>query len=443
MQIVHIVPGSGGSFYCGNCLRDSTYIKSMKKAGLGVIKIPMYLPIFSDEHDLGEVPVFYGAISLYLKHVFPLLRKAPGWLDRILNSGPALKLAARMAGSTNPRGLEDMTISMLLGEQGEQKKELDHLVSWIAENCKPDVIHLSNALLLGLARRIREKLDVLVVCSLQDEDTWVDVMDEKFRTRTWQLMEERARDVDAFFAVSDHYARRMKDQLQISGEKLFTQHISLNPEDYTYINSAKKDRVIGYISRMSHENGLEVLVDSFILLQKETDMDDIQLRITGGSTGDDVNYIRKIREKIKTAGLKDKVIFHEDFEGPGRQEFFSKVSVISVPVLEGEAFGLYLIEAMASGIPVVQPALGAFPEIVERSEGGIIYSPNKPEILATALAGLMRDRQKLELLSEKGRKGIETHFNIRNQADRMITIYKELLGNKKRKIYAAETGTGS
>jgi glycosyltransferase involved in cell wall biosynthesis len=158
-------------------------------------------------------------------------------------------------------------------------------------------------------------------------------------------------------------------------------------------------------------------------------MDDVRLRITGGSTGDDVNYIRKIREKIKTAGLKDKVIFHEDFEGPGRQEFFSKVSLISVPVLEGEAFGLYLIEAMASGIPVVQPALGAFPEIVERSEGGIIYSPNKPENLATALAGLMRDREKLELLSEKGRKGIETHFNIRNQADRMIAIYRELLGD--------------
>jgi glycosyltransferase involved in cell wall biosynthesis len=98
---------------------------------------------------------------------------------------------------------------------------------------------------------------------------------------------------------------------------------------------------------------------------------------------------------------------------------------------------------MASGVPVVQPALGAFPEIVEKSEGGIIYSPNKPDKLAAALDGLMRDRQKLELLSEKGRKGIETHFNIRNQADRMITIYKGLLDDKKRKIYAAETGKGS
>jgi glycosyltransferase involved in cell wall biosynthesis len=299
MQIVHIVPGSGGSFYCGNCLRDSTYIQSMKKAGLGVTKIPMYLPIFSDEHDLGEVPVFYGAISLYLKHSFPLLRKAPVWIDRILNSGPALKFAARMAGSTNPRGLEDMTISMLLGEQGEQKKELDHLVGWIAEHCKPDVVHLSNALLLGLARRIREKLDVLVVCSLQDEDTWVDVMDEKFRTRTWNLMEERSRDIDAFFAVSDYYARRMKKQLNIPDEKLFTQHISLNPDDYTYNNSVKKDRVIGFISRMSHENGLEVLVDAFILLKKEPGMEDLRLMITGGSTGDDINYIRKIREKSK------------------------------------------------------------------------------------------------------------------------------------------------
>ncbi|MBR9997921.1 MAG: glycosyltransferase family 4 protein [Cyclobacteriaceae bacterium] len=432
MEIVHIVPGSGGSFYCGNCLRDSTYIQSMKKAGLGVTKIPMYLPIFSDEHDLGEVPVFYGAISLYLKHTFPLLRKAPGWVDRILNSGPALKMAASMAGSTNPKGLEDMSISMLLGEQGEQKKELDHLVTWIAENCNPDVIHLSNALLMGLARRIREKLDVLVVCSLQDEDTWVNAMDENYRIKTWKLMRERARDIDAFVAVSDFYAARMKDQLDIPDERLITQHISLNPGDYHYINSRSKERVVGFISRMSRDNGLEILVDAFILLKKEDDMKDTRLMITGGNTGVDEKYIRKIKDKIKTAGLKDEVIFHEDFEGTGRHDFFSKVSLLSVPVLEGEAFGLYLIEAMASGIPVVQPALGAFPEIVEKSEGGVVYSPNVPERLAFTLSGLLRDPQRLEILSRQGRNGVEKHFNILTQANRMIKIYKDLLGGQNR-----------
>jgi glycosyltransferase involved in cell wall biosynthesis len=437
MQVVHIVPGSGGSFYCGNCLRDSTHVQSLKKAGLGVIKVPMYLPIFSDEHDLGDVPVFYGAISLYLKHAFPLLRKAPGWLDKILNSGPALKFAAHMAGSTNPKGLEDMTISMLLGEEGEQKKELDHLVGWIAEHCQPDVIHLSNALLMGLARRIKEKLDVLVVCSLQDEDTWVNAMDDNFRIKTWKLMRERAGDIDAFFAVSDYYAEEMKKQLAIPEEKLYTHHICVDPDDYFYRNSISKDRTIGYISRMSRENGLEILVDAFILLKQQDDLKDTRLMITGGNTGDDNKYIRNIREKLKASGFQDDVIFHKDFEGEGRHEFFSKVSLISVPVLEGEAFGLYLIEAMASGVPVVQPALGAFPEIIEKSGGGVTYLPNEPSKLSDSLAELLRDPQKLEILSAGGRKGVEKYFDIREQSNTMIGIYRELLGNQKREIHVA------
>jgi glycosyltransferase involved in cell wall biosynthesis len=397
----------------------------------------MYLPIFSDEHDLGEVPVFYGAISLYLKHTFPILRKAPGWIDKILNSGPALKFAAKMAGSTNPKGLEDMTISMLLGEQGEQKKELDHLVDWIAEHCQADVIHLSNALLMGLARRIKEKLNVQVVCSLQDEDTWVNAMDDNFRIKTWKLMRERARDIDAFFAVSEYYAAEMKKQLSIPEEKIYTHHICVDPEDYPYRNSISKDRVIGYISRMSRENGLEVLVDAFILLKQQEDLKNTRLMITGGNTGDDNHYIHKIKEKIQASGIQDEVFFHKDFEGDGRQKFFNEVSMISVPVLEGEAFGLYLIEAMASGVPVVQPALGAFPEIVEKSGGGITYTPNDPERLADSLAELLRDPQKLETLSKRGRKGVEEFFNIQEQSKTMIGIYQELLGNQNREIHVA------
>jgi len=437
MEIVHIVPGSGGSFYCGNCLRDSTYIQALKKAGLKVVKVPMYLPLFADEHDLGEVPVFYGAVNLYLKHTFPILRKAPKWFDRILNSGPALKLAAHMSGSTNAKGLEDMTISMLLGEEGEQKKELDHLVDWIKEHCQADVVHLSNALLLGLARRIREKLDVLVVCSLQDEDVWVDAMDDSFRKKTWELMRERAREVDAFFAVSDYYADQMKVTLDIPENKLFSTHIMVDPDDYPYLNSVEKDPVIGFISRMCEDNGLEVLVDAFILLKKESGMDKLKLIITGGSTGDDDKFIHKIKNKIKNAGLKQSVEFHKDFEEEGRHDFFNKVSILSVPVLEGEAFGLYLLESMASGVPVVQPKLGAFPEIVNLAGGGVLYDPNTPEELAKALGQLLHDSSNLLKLSEEGRKGIIKHFNIHNQASNMVEIYQQIIEMKIKESNAA------
>ena len=430
MQIIQIVPGSGGSFYCGNCLRDSKYVSGLKNAGADVIKIPMYLPLFADEHDIEDIPVFYGAISLYLKHSVPVLRKAPKWVDQILNSGPALKMAAGLAGSTNPKGLEGMTISMLLGESGEQKEELDHLVDWIANHSKADVVHLSNALLIGLARRIKEKLDVIVVCTLQDEDTWVNAMDEDFKIKTWNIMKERAKDVDAFFAVSDYYANEMKPLLDIPDEKFFTRHIMLDADDYEYINSKEKPLNIGFISRMNESNGLGVLLDAFILLKKDPKWGDVKLIITGGSTGDDDKFMKGVKKKIKQTSLEKYVEFHKDFEEEGRHDFFKKVSMISVPVLQGEAFGLYLLESMASGIPVVQPEVGSFPEIIKKSEGGISYTPNTPEKLAGALSSLLSDPEKLSQLSEAGRAGVEKHFNIHEQALDTIQLYKKIRESK-------------
>jgi len=432
MQVVHIVPGSGGTFYCGNCLRDDTYVGALQKTGMDIIKVPMYLPLFSDEHDIADVPVFYGAISLYLKFKFPALQKAPKWIDRILNSGPALKFAARMAGSTDASGLEDMTISMLEGEHGQQKQELEYLVDWMANYGNPKVVHLSNALLLGLARRMKEKLDVKIVCSLQDEDVWVDAMEEQFRDKTWKLMRERAKEVDAFFAASDYFGDIMKKQLEIPDEKLFTTYNSLDPADYEYKNSSEKPQAIGFISRMNKCNGLEVLVDAFVMLKKNPAFENLKLVLTGGSTPEDTKFLKGIRRKIKRAGIKQFVDFHEDFEEGKRHEFFDKVSVVSVPVLKGEAFGMYLIEAMAAGVPVVQPELGGFKEIVDISGGGVSYEPNNPEVLAETLDKLLKDGEGLKMLSENGRKGVEEHFNMHNLANRINEIYTGMAGEKKK-----------
>jgi glycosyltransferase involved in cell wall biosynthesis len=413
-------------------------MQGLKRAGVDVIKVPMYLPIFADEHDIEEVPVFYGAISVYLKHAVPMLRKAPSWVDKILNSGPALKLAAGIAGSTNPKGLEDMTISMLLGEAGEQKKELDHMVDWLEQHCHADIIHLSNALLIGLAKRIKERLNVKVVCTLQDEDVWVNAMDDNFKNKTWSLMKERAKDVDIFFAVSSYYAKEMQPILDIPDEKLFIHHITIDPADYSYQNTSEKPLNIGYISRMCESNGLEVLVDAYILLKKAPEWQDVKLIITGGYTGENDKFVKAIKKKIKASGLEKEVEFHKDFED-GRHEFFKKVSMISVPVLDGEAFGLYLLESMASGVPVVQPALGAFPEIVEKTSGGIIYEPNTPEQLAKALAELLGDREKLNRLSAAGQQGVEQKFNIHQQAGKIVHIYNSIkdINPSKKDIHVA------
>jgi len=325
MNIMHIIPGSGGSFYCGNCLRDSKYVQALRKSEHKVVKVPMYLPLFADEHDLSrEIPVFYGAISIYLKQLFPIFRKAPGWIDRALNSKPMLKLASRFAGSTRAKGLEEMTVSMLLGEEGQQKDELQKMIDWIVENCAPDVIHLSNALLLGLAQQLGERLNVPVICSLQDEDVWVDVMKPSAAESVWKLMSKKADHVTKFISVSEYYAGAMKKNMSLPEEKVTSVHIGVDPSDYTFKPVKEKNRNIGFVSRMCYENGLDILVDAFILLKQKQGFEDVNLVLTGGSTGDDKKYLSDIRSRIRAHGLNHQLEFHEDFEEQGLREYFEK-----------------------------------------------------------------------------------------------------------------------
>lgn len=426
MNIIQIIPGSGGSFYCGNCLRDSKYVDALRNLGHQVVKIPMYLPLFSDEQDINDIPIFYGAISTYLKQVYPIFRHAPKWVDKLLNSKPMMKMAASMAGSTRAKGLEDMTISMLLGEKGAQKEELDKMVDWIVEHCQPDVIHISNALLLGLAKRLKEKTGVPVLCSLQDEDVWVDAMQPQFQQKIWDLMHERSEDIDALVAVSDYFAQTMKKRIHISDEKLHTFYLGVDVEDYTYIPVREKPRNVGYLSRMCHKDGFDIVVDAFIDLKKKDGFNDVKLIATGGLTGDDKKFLKEQKQKIKDAGLGADFEIIEEFEGESRHEFFKKVSMVSVPVRIGEAFGMYMLESMASGVPVVQPALGAFPEITELSGGGVTYEPNTPKKLSEAWATLLNDPDKLALLSEAGYRGTNEKFNIHKHAAEIVGLYERL-----------------
>jgi glycosyltransferase involved in cell wall biosynthesis len=240
----------------------------------------------------------------------------------------------------------------------------------------------------------------------------------------WKLMSKKAEDVEKFISVSNFYAEVMQEKMHLPKEKIATVHIGLYPEDYEFMLPSQKGRNIGYVSRMCEENGFHVLVDAYIALKKKEGFEDVKLIVTGGQTGDDKKFLAEQKRKLKEAGVYDMVEFHEDFEEEGLREYLKKVSVISVPVLNGEAFGIYLLEAMASGIPVVQPRLGAFPEIIEASKGGVIYEPNEPAVLAEQLGALLSGKEKLDDMAKQARKGVEEHFHVEGHVAKMIEEYR-------------------
>lgn len=427
MKIIHIVPGFGGTFYCGNCLRDSGFTATLKKLGHNAIMVPIYLPLSIDSFgEISGAPVFYGAVNIYLKQKFPFLRNMPFWLEKFFDAPFLLRFAAKKAGSTRADGLEEMTISMLKGESGHQSTELKLLVDWLKDKEKPDVVHLSNALLLGMAKQIKNETGAKVVCSLQDEDVWVDAMHPPVDKEVWELIAERTKDTDALVAVSDFYAERMKKTLKISDDKLFTVPIGINPDDYSVSTKKPDIFTIGYLSRANKENGLHILVDAFIILQQNPKFKHVKLHIAGGSTGDDKGFIKKQLKKLKKANALQNVEFVDSYAGEARLDFLRTISVLSVPVIRGEAFGLYQLEAMACGVPVVQPQLGAFPEIVNKTQGGILYTPNNAEKLAEALSKVIDNDELLDKMSINGRKNTFELYDNKKVTKKMIQIYESI-----------------
>lgn len=430
MKIVNIVPGFGGTFYCGNCLRDSAYVKSLKAEGHEAITLPLYLPLTSKDYTPeNDIPVFYGAVNIYLGQNFRFFRRMPKWLHNFFNSPFILRYAAKKSGSTRATGLEEMTISMLKGADGFQKDELDELIYFLKHHEKPDVVHLSNALLLGLARKIKDELQIPVVCSLQDEDVWVDAMDEPYRSQIWKLMGQKALDTDALIAVSDFFAKQMKQKMSIPDEMLHVVHIGVDPSKYSIKTPNLDVPTIGYLSRLNKENGFEILVDAFIKLKENPKFNNAKLKVTGGKTGDDDKFINRQIDKLKRKGFQNDIEFIEDFRTESLGSFFEGLTLLSVPVLEGEAFGLYQIESLASGIPLVQPKLGAFPEIIEASGGGVIYQPNSAETLAQKLVEVLSNPEQIKLMSINGRKSVEEKFNTKILIQRMIEVYELVIKN--------------
>jgi len=426
MRIVHAVPGSGGTFYCENCLRDAALVQALRRLGHDVVMVPLYLPLFDDDDVAGDVPVFFGGINVYLQEKFALFRKTPRWLDRLFDTSWMLKRAAKQEGSTSAAELGPMTLSMLRGGEGNQRKELERLVAWLKDHAHPDLLHISNALLLGMAGEIKDALGVPLLCSLQDEDTWLDAMHEPDCSRCWEAMADAARNVDAFVAVSHWYADQMQRRMELPPEKLNVIHLGIDVADAEPAVVERQPPVLGFLSRMGASQGLDRLVDAFLRLKEQPGLRDLQLRATGGITPADHAFIDTLHAKLRQHGVDQDVQFLSDFHKIPRHEFLKSLSVLSVPVPKGEAFGSFILEALAYGVPVVQPRVAAFPEVIEATGGGLLYDPDKEGAYEQTLAELLLDLPRAQALGAQGRATVLEHFSIEAMANKLLALYSRL-----------------
>lgn len=422
MRVAYVVPGSGGGFYCENCVRDGIVINALKDAGISTMAVSMYLPLYRNDAGFGtDAPVFFGAVNMYLSHAIPALQTIPGWLRKIFDSRQVLDVAARLSSATEAEGMESLTLEMLRGTG--DRSELDRLVRWFHDE-RIELVHLSNALLTGLAGEIKERLGIPVVCSIQDEDVWIDALNEESGIQAWRIITENSASIDTFVAVSEYYKNRIVDQTGIPVGKITVLYPGIDPSGYRRSSLPADPPVIGFLSRLSEENGVGLLLDAFCLLRGMSGFEETRLLLSGGIVGRDRAFVRRTLREC-SAGLEDEALtIVESFDRDSRISFLERCTVLSVPVPTGEAFGLHQLEAFSAGVPVVQPRVGAFPEIIHASGGGVLFDPVTPEALAESLAATIRDRGRLESLAAQGFAAARGYFNVKRMVRELADVYE-------------------
>jgi glycosyltransferase involved in cell wall biosynthesis len=436
MNIVQLTPGAGGMF-CGNCFHDNALVAALRGLGHDAIMLPLYLPINVDEDDQSAgQPIFFGGVNVYLEQKSAFFRKAPGWVHRLLNSRRLLEWAAGRAVKTRADEAGELLISMLRGETGNQNREITELITWLREHAKPDVICLSNALLIGMARRLKAELGVPVICLLQGEEPYLDSLPEAQRKPAWRLLTERAVDVDAWIAPSRWNADCLTKRLKLKPERVHVVHNGISLEGFEVPSpqsrvQSQRAPVLGYFARMCKDKGLGTLVEAFIHLKNRGSVPRLKLHIGGGCGPGDEPFVKTLRVRLAEAGFIGEVSFSPNLSRVEKLAFLRSLTVFSVPAMYGEAFGLYLIEALAAGVPVVQPRHGGFPEIIAATGGGLLCEPNDPKSLADTLEQLLLDSDRARALGDAGRKAVSDRFTAEAMARETLEVFEGAISSRK------------
>ena len=421
--------GGAGSMYCGSCLRDNALAGELLRRGHDVVLTPVYTPTRTDETNVSGDHVFFGGISVFLEQHSALFRKSPRFLDKLWDSPFALKLATRRQIKVDAKSLGEMTVSMLRGEHGFQAKEIAKLLDWLRAEPRFDVVNLPYSLLTGLAEPLKRELKVPVCVTLQGDDLFLDELGEPHRSQSLDLIREASRYVDAYVAVSQYYLDYMPDYLGIPRTKMRLARLGINVEDLPPRSPRHEGTfTIGYLARVAPEKGLHTLAEAYVRLRKRSGTDNTRLAVAGYMAPEHEEYLHSARRTLRRAGLEDEFDHKGELDRAGKVAFLHGVDVLSVPTTYKEPKGLFVFEAMACGVPVVQPRHGAFPEIIERTGGGLLVDAGDIEALAEGLMTLRSDRELAHAMGRAGSTAVRAHYTVQKMAEQVEAVYREVAG---------------
>lgn len=428
MRLLYLTAGAA-DMYCGSCLRDNALASALLARGHDVVLTPVYTPTLTDERNVSGGRIFFGGISVYLEQHMPLFRHTPWLLDRLWDWAPILRFASKRQIKVDPALLGGMTVSMLRGRDGHQRKEVEKLLHWLRREPRFDAISLPFTLLIGLAKPLREALGVPIVCTMQGEDLFLENLHEPWKSESLDLIRRQVEHVDLFLPVSEYYTRFMREYLGIPQAKMQVVPLGISLGGYEPdARGAAADggpATVGFFGRIAPEKGLHVLVEAYHRLKQKTARP--MRLVAGGYLGPEhTEYFAGVRARIAELGLEQEFTYAGSPDRAGKQQLLQSFDVMSMPATYDEPKGLTLLEAMAGGVPVVQPARGSFVEIIEKTGGGLLVAPDDPDALAQGLSRVLNDRALADELSRRGAIGVRAHYSVDVMTDAAEAAYRHV-----------------
>lgn len=418
--------------YCGSCLRDNALADGLTRLGWEVTLLPLYTPIRVDEEDRSIDRVFFGGINVYLQQKIPLFRHLPAFLDRWLDHPALIRRVASGALSVSARELGSLTLSMVKGEHGHQRKEVRKLVRWLRDTARPELVCLTNLLVGGSIPALKRELGVPVLVTLQGDDVFLDELEEPWRSGVLEEMRALARQVDGFVTFSEHYRDHMADLLEIPAEKFHLVPLGVTVAEFDEVRERRRSRppgqTLGYFARLAPEKGFDLAVSAFLELAPRHP--GLRFHAAGWLSQKDEGYVAAQIDRIAAAGWGDRFRHVAAPDAAAKKEFLAGIDLFTVPARFVEPKGIYALEAMACGLPVVVPDRGAFPEMIGSGGGGLLCRPEDVDDLAARIEELIDDPSRAVLLGERGRAWVERTNGRKAMARGTAAVFERVLAGR-------------
>jgi glycosyltransferase involved in cell wall biosynthesis len=424
MRITYLTAGAGGMI-CGSCLHDNAMARALHARGHDVQLVPVYTPIRTDEVDFSANRVFLGGINIFL-HQAKWLRWLPGWSTSWLDRPGVLRWATAGTLETSASKLGELAVSVLQGTHGAQRRDFDRLHRWIEADARPEVLVLSTLLIAGGIPALKARFQLPVVALLQGDDIFLEGLLEPYRSHALDRLKQIVPEIDTFVVHSKFYAEHMRHFLGIPGTKIQQAPLGVDFGAEVVSESVpgrpwKTDRfTVGYLARMAPEKGLQELCRAFVDFRRATrdQLPHARLSLAGWNGPQYARYVAESLDIVRNAGLGNELDFRGELSREAKFEFLREsVDLLCVPSPYREPKGLYALEAMGTGVPILAPAHGVFPELIELSQGGVLFHPNDIQDIAAKLEELSQNAARLHELGLRGSRYVRSHATIGRAAE--------------------------